>query len=103
VIVTAVLMAGAAEARAQKSSLMGQGSLTCGTWTAWRRDGLALGPQQWVLGFLSGIGVMGESDLNPLNDVDADSVFGWIDSYCQAHPSEKVMRAAAAFIGEHPR
>ena len=59
-------MTGMAEARAQKFSLMGQGSLVCGTWTAWRRDGLSLGPQQWVLGFLSGIGLMGEADVNPL-------------------------------------
>jgi hypothetical protein len=103
VSLAAVLMTGMAEARAQKFSLMGQGSLVCGTWTAWRRDGLSLGPQQWVLGFLSGIGLMGESDVNPLNSMDADGVFGWIDSYCLAHPSEKVARAATAFIGEHPR
>jgi hypothetical protein len=46
------------------------GSSSCGSWTAWRREGRALLPQQWILGFLSGVGYVGVDDQNPLNGVD---------------------------------
>jgi hypothetical protein len=55
----------------------------------------------WVLGFLSGVGYI-NGDYDPLRGLDANAVEAWLDHYCQAHPSEKLSEAAAAFIAEHP-
>jgi len=60
---------------------------SCGTWIAMRRDRRALGGEQWVLGFLSGVGFLGVADgWNLLKGVDANGVWAWIDNYCQANP-----------------
>jgi hypothetical protein len=95
-------------AKAQTYRLIGSGNSSCGQWSADRRDGRSsLGAnmeQQWVLGFLSGIGAMaGDKRENPLNGVDAAAVWAWIDNYCQAHPLEYISGAATAFYRAHPR
>jgi hypothetical protein len=82
---------------------IGQGNSSCGSWTAWRRDGLSVAPGQWVLGFLSGVGFDSGGDDNPLQGMDADGVWAWIDSYCAAHPIDHIAAAAAAFYYAHPR
>jgi hypothetical protein len=59
--------------------------------------------QQWVVGFLSGIGSMVLGELDPLHGVDAVAVYGWVDRYCHDHPTETIETAARVFIQEHPR
>jgi hypothetical protein len=58
--------------------------------------------QAWVLGFLSGVGFVGDNGNNPLDGVDAYGVCGWIDNYCRANPIEMIAKAAAAFYFDHP-
>lgn len=86
--------------------LIGQGNQSCGTWTAARRERNALGHEQWVVGFLSGVGYMGLTGgglpYNPLRGVDADAVWAWIDNYCSARPLDRIKDAAVAFMFEHP-
>jgi hypothetical protein len=57
-----------------------------------------------ILGFLSGVGYegVGRED-NPLNGVDANAVWVWIDHYCKANPLDSVAKAGAAFDATHPR
>ena len=59
--------------------------------------------EQWLLGFLSGIGFMALGELDPLHGVPSEAVSGWVDTYCRGHPSETLETAARAFIQEHPR
>ena len=85
---------------------IGAGTDACETWTADRRQPLgsgALQDEQWVSGFLSGIGYEGEEVIDPLVGLDAQAVWAWVDDYCQAHPLEKIAAAAEAFSYEHPR
>jgi hypothetical protein len=56
----------------------------------------------WALGFISGVAVYSE-DLNPLNGIDADGVFSWLDNYCQPRPRATFIEALRAFISKHPR
>jgi hydrogenase/urease accessory protein HupE len=56
----------------------------------------------WVLGFLSGVG-FAASGLDPLNNMDGEGIWAWIDNYCRAHPIEQLSEATAAFVMEHPR
>ena len=98
---------GAADAKHEGNyAVMGLGLNSCDTWTSARltpQATLAFAEGQWVLAFLSGVGFMGgDTGNNPLNGVDAQGVWAWIDDYCRVHPSEKIAQAAAAFIRAHP-
>jgi hypothetical protein len=110
VLATALVCGDAAPARAYRS--IGSGTESCGSWTASRREvdpgrsvtpgsQAALQEMQWVLGFLAGVGY-GSVDLDPLNNVDAQGVWAWVDNYCQAHALEKIREAAQAFVNAHP-
>jgi hypothetical protein len=44
--------------------------------------------QAWVVGFLSGVGFVGQNGDDPSDGVDADGIWAWIDNYCRAHPIE---------------
>ena len=90
----------------------GSGLQSCGSWTASRRAYVPGGPathaaqtalqeMEWITGFLSGIASQGS--LDPLNNVDVQGVWAWIDNYCRAHPLEAIGDAAAAFAVAHPR
>jgi hypothetical protein len=103
-VIIAILMSSSAEAQ-MMTYMIGAGMDSCGTWTADRRNPRssdAQQDQQWVLGFLSGIGYQGDINLNPLNGMDANGVLAWIDNYCQAHPIDKIKEAAAMFRFAHP-
>lgn len=56
----------------------------------------------WALGFISSVAVYSE-DLNPLNGIDGDGVFFWLDNYCQPRPRATFIEALRAFIRKHPR
>ena len=109
-VLTILLTTGATEA--QTYTAIGSGTVSCGSWTAYRPAYIpggsatlssqnALQNQAWVLGFLSGVGFIGNGD-DPLNGMDAQGVWAWIDNYCQAHPIENIAQAAAAFYHVHP-
>jgi hypothetical protein len=87
-------------------TMLGSGGASCETWTATRRTPPgrdAAMQQQWLLGFLSGIGSMVLGELDPLRGLDADAVYAWLDGYCRNHPAESIEAAARVFIQEHPR
>jgi len=83
---------------------IGEGGSSCGTWTAERHSTSRgrFGVESWILGFLSGIGYVGDNGDDPLKGMDADGVQAWIDNYCQNHPIDHIMDAARAFYLVHP-
>ena len=46
--------------------------------------------ESWVLGYLSGANVFSNSGKDTLSDIDADVLWSRLDSYCRAHPLEKL-------------
>lgn len=83
---------------------MGVGSsASCGSWTQERHDGQNFLYEQWVLGFLSGVGWAGGSNYNPLEGLDYNAVTLWMDNYCKSRPLESIVSALVAFIAAHPR
>jgi len=56
---------------------------------------------QWVLGFLTGVGMFGRT-FDPLKKVDAQGVVAWMDNYCQANPLDSIATAAADFVLQQP-
>lgn len=55
--------------------------------------------RQWVLGFLSGAAIFGERDT--LHGRTGSDVIGWIDDYCDSHPSDTIEQAVVQFIHAH--
>jgi hypothetical protein len=62
----------------------------------------ALAYEQWVQGYLSGVGnATYQKELNgddPLRELDESGVLAWFDNYCGTHPLERIVGAAHAFI-----
>ena len=88
------------------SNTIGAGTASCGTWIEARRERISVGAEQWIFGFLSGVGFMGIGDarrINPLSGVDGKAVLAWIDNYCRAHPADNITTAGIAFMVAHPR
>jgi hypothetical protein len=105
ILAAALLTSSAEAAQPGNYNLIGTGTISCGAWTAARREKQAWLAEQWVLGFLSGVGYASGTltGQNPLNGVDADGVWAWIDNYCKANPLDGVADAGAAFVARHPR
>jgi hypothetical protein len=112
-VLAVILMTGATEAGAETYVSAGSGTLSCGSWTADRREyntggRVTQGSQEaqqesaWVLGFLSGIGFIHNNGDDPMDGVDSQGVWAWIDNYCKAHPIVSIADAAGAFYNAHP-
>lgn len=85
-------------AQAQGLQYGGAGVSSCGTWLSDRRDGVrSSAPDiEWVLGFLAGAADAGADDA--FKGTDVDGISAWIDRYCSRHPTERIIRAAEAFV-----
>ena len=97
-------------ARAQMAAIAGVGvGISCGDWiterhkAGWHSSWSTLEAQQWILGFLSGVGWANTPNENPLERTDAKGVWAWVDNYCQAHPLNHLVDAGPAFVREHRR
>ena len=98
------LISSAEAAQPGDYDLKGYGTNKCATWTAWRREKQAGLAEQWILGFLSGVGyevVRNSAVDNLLNGVDANAVWAWVDNYCLASPLNPIENAGAAFVVTH--
>jgi hypothetical protein len=103
-VLIAGLITGVIRARAADFDAIGLGMGSCGAWTQARHDRQAFGYEQWVVGFLSGIGFKGiQFGDNPLNQTDAYGVWAWVDNYCHANPLNRIAAAGAAFFAAYPR
>jgi hypothetical protein len=108
-ILAAVLVTGNGATAADTHRMEGNGNASCGNWTEARAPAPGGGmtqdhplQAQWVLGFLTGVGVFGRT-FDPLKNVDAQGVVAWMDNYCQANPLDSIGTAAADFVLQHPR
>ncbi len=102
--VLALVLCSGGAGRALAYHEVGAGVDTCAAWTADRQTPAgapALQDEQWVLGFLTGIGFAGSDQDDPLAGMDAAGVWTWIDGYCQQHPADKIVLAARAFFKFH--
>lgn len=101
ILIAAALMSGSSEVQAY--STIGPQNSSCGTWTHARRNQQSILYEEWVFGFLSGVGSTNvDTGLNHLHGLDGGAVSAWIDSYCQVHPLEDIAAAAQAFVIAHP-
>jgi hypothetical protein len=102
-ILAVALASSSAKAEPGLIDIIGAGVSSCGKWTADQSQETPIADDQWILGFLSGVAFMGSGpETNPLNGLDAQAVWAWIDNYCQAHPLDSIATAGIAFFHAHP-
>lgn len=82
------LMLTAMELGAQTLQLRGVRS--CGEWVK-DKEMPAIGNQAWLVGYLSGIAVATNKSF--LRGTDNESIYLWVDNYCQANPLKSVAEA----------
>jgi hypothetical protein len=71
------------------------GTMSCGSLFNPR---LRFALQYFVIGYVSGVNVFPERELDILRGLDADAINLWIDSYCRGHPLERIDEAAKELI-----
>ena len=80
----------------------------CGAWTQERARDAELQRAQleksWVLGFVSGANIYGETEI--LSQLDAPTLYAWVDNYCRSKPLARVYDAAwdlwtSCFVERH--
>lgn len=61
-----------------------RGAPSCGAWIKQKGTLQGSGSKGWLVGFLTGVAV--ESDKDLLAGTESDSLFFWVDKYCQENP-----------------
>jgi hypothetical protein len=79
--------------------IVGAGAWSCTAWTEARKDRKSDTPEQWTLGFLSGVGFIGQHGTEPLRGLAPQDVAEWLDRYCRLHPKHTIAHAAEMFSG----
>jgi len=80
-------------------TIFGDGTESCATWGVDRQSNNAADDEQFVLGFVSGMGDMnsGDNNTNVTVNTDSNGIYAWIDNYCQKNPTDNLGTAAGAF------
>jgi hypothetical protein len=77
--------------------IYGAGTESCGTYvTEPHGSGAKLLDVQWVLGYISPIGLWQSLENHKLADTDANAMEVWVNNYCQAHPLDTLQGAVDA-------
>jgi hypothetical protein len=75
-----------------------KGGVSCGVWLELRRKDNALGPEMWILGFLSAKAHSDRSSV--LKGSDPASFEMWMDKHCREDPLSNIARGSAALYDE---
>ncbi len=101
VLLSATLLALTIEVAAQDLPVLGQGNLSCSSWSE-RRAGDAVDAATmvaWVLGYVTAYnhyGVDQEGDVS--GGQRTEELTKWIDDYCRTNPTDSFYGATAALI-----
>ena len=76
------------------------GGKSCGEWIKYRHEGgwPKVIVQNWLMGYLSGVAM--ESGIDYLKEAEGESVYIWVDNYCNSNPLERTVNAADKLIIE---
>ena len=89
---------------AAEQAVLGQGNVSCRTWSSDRDSSEASGRVAWVLGFITAFHQYGP---RPERDISSGSstqdITELVDHHCAQHPADNVYRAALAVIEEYKR
>ena len=76
---------------ANAKPIMVSGWTNCGSWLTDKEFDAEVQKKSWLLGYLSGLAVGRQTDV--LRDTSHESIFLWMDKYCNESPLENVFHA----------
>ncbi|MGY2916054.1 hypothetical protein [Bradyrhizobium sp. USDA 3262] len=89
---------------AAEQAVLGQGNVSCRTWSSDRNSSEASARVAWILGFITAFHQYGP---RPERDVSSGSstqqITELVDHHCTQHPTDDVYRAVLAVIDEYKR
>lgn len=83
--------------------IAGLGINPCRVWVSVRADKKATEYEQWVMGYLSGLGYTGPPPPAPRKPPVVEDIFGWMDSHCLGQQAITIGEAAQTFFVTHQR
>ena len=83
-------------------TVLGQGLESCGEWTTHRQQNQADAEEAWVDGVISDQAMVRStnSGKSVTLSTDAYGVWGWVDNYCLANPTQSIELATVMFMLE---
>ncbi|PAY02909.1 hypothetical protein CKO50_02770 [Pseudoalteromonas sp. HM-SA03] len=80
----------------------GFGNNSCGQWTKERASKSMNSRYQevWVLGFITGTGLVLEASGKAQKVTDSDAAMAYIDNYCRENPLSSIMEASQMLVFE---
>jgi hypothetical protein len=83
-------------------TILGQGLESCGKWSMLRQQNQADVEEAWVDGVISdqAMARSTKSGKSVTLSTDASGVWGWIDNYCSANPTQSIEVATMMFLLE---
>jgi HdeA/HdeB family len=106
IAVAGFLLSSAAQIAAQEQAVLGQGNVSCQTWTGDRNSesGEAKARVAWVLGYITAFNQYGSKLEGRLySGRSTEQITASIDNYCSQHPTDNVYGASIALIEEFRR
>jgi hypothetical protein len=101
VLVSATLLGLTMEVAAQDLPVLGQGNLSCSSWSE-RRAGDAVDAATmiaWVLGYMTAYNHYGADHKGDVSGGQpTEELAKWIDGYCRMNPTDSFYNASAAII-----
>jgi hypothetical protein len=92
-------------AGAQAGAVLGNGSFSCGEWTAdhLSNDAVAVSDDAWLAGYLSGYSAYDDEGDVINKDLDGGARAAWVNNYCLSRPLDRIYVAADQLILELKR
>ena len=74
----------------------------CASWTRERQIKAGIGPESWVLGFVTSQAMeeLYHNKRDSLSQHDFRALFSWLDNYCQSKPLDNLLNATLALVLE---
>jgi nitric oxide reductase large subunit len=90
---------------AEGGTILGNGSYSCGDWTAehQKQDNVTQGDNAWLAGYLSGYSAYNGDGVDVIKNLNAGAREAWVSNYCQTHPLDGIYTAADQLILELKR
>lgn len=81
-------------------TIQGVGLESCTAWIGERAEpsGITWYKQQWVLGYLTAFNRWTHDGTDIAKGAEAESLFKWIDNYCQRNPRQVLSLATEALV-----
>jgi hypothetical protein len=94
-------MVSIAQVAAQEQGVLGQGNVSCRTWSADRssNSGEAIARVGWVLGYITAFNEYGAKARGGASlQMSTEQITASIDDHCKQNPGDDVYRASATFV-----